>query len=319
MTFTKTVVLPVGLDEAFALVTQPERLRRWQTVSARVDLRVGGAYHWTVTPGHRASGTFKEIEPGKRVVFGWGWEGDELAPDMSTVTITLEPVGESTRITLVHEGLTAAQAASHAEGWNHYFDRLQRYVATGDAGTDEWAWAPDPIDPLIAAEASLAALQPILRGLRDEDRTRPTPCDDYDCHALAEHLFGSLTTLGDMAGATVTRPDGGSLEACVSEMTGEVIKAWLAHRGDTIVGGDLPADTAKTILSLELLLHGWDFARASGKTMKVSDELVAYVSQRGLPTIDGSRERGVFRAAVDAPAEAGALDRLAAYSGRSLS
>ena len=37
MTYTKTVQLPVDVDEAFALVTQPERLRRWQTVSAQVD------------------------------------------------------------------------------------------------------------------------------------------------------------------------------------------------------------------------------------------------------------------------------------------
>ena len=49
MSFTKSVTLPVSPDEAFALVTQPERLRRWQTVSAYVDLRAGGAYRWTVS------------------------------------------------------------------------------------------------------------------------------------------------------------------------------------------------------------------------------------------------------------------------------
>ena len=82
MSFTKSVTLPVSPDEAFALVTQPDRLRRWQTVSAYVDLRAGGEYRWTVTPGHVAGGTFREVEPGKRVVFGWGWEGhDDLKPD----------------------------------------------------------------------------------------------------------------------------------------------------------------------------------------------------------------------------------------------
>ena len=91
--FTKTVVLPIDIDQAFALITEPERLRRWQAVSARVDLRVGGDYRWTITPGHVAAGTFREVEPGKRVVFGWGWEGSpDLAPDASTVSVTLEPV-----------------------------------------------------------------------------------------------------------------------------------------------------------------------------------------------------------------------------------
>ena len=71
----KTAFLPVSPDDAFALLTEPERLRRWQTVSARVDLRAGGEYRWTVVPGHVAAGTFTEVEPGKRIVFGWGWEG----------------------------------------------------------------------------------------------------------------------------------------------------------------------------------------------------------------------------------------------------
>src|SRR6478736_6083740 len=120
MSFDKTIHLPVGADEAFALITEPERLRRWQTVTATVDLRVGGEYRWTVTPGHNAAGTFKEIVPGKRVVFGWGWEGGDLPVDASTVTITLDPIETGTRVTLVHEGLDEAQAAAHAEGWNHY-------------------------------------------------------------------------------------------------------------------------------------------------------------------------------------------------------
>jgi uncharacterized protein YndB with AHSA1/START domain len=74
MRLEKTIHLPVGADEAFALITEPERLRRWQTAAARVDLRIGGEYRWTVTPGHHATGTFQEIEPGKRIVFTWGWE-----------------------------------------------------------------------------------------------------------------------------------------------------------------------------------------------------------------------------------------------------
>ncbi|MDH4161012.1 MAG: SRPBCC domain-containing protein, partial [Actinomycetota bacterium] len=92
MSFTKTAHLPVSPDEAYALITQPERLRRWQAVSAVVDLRAGGGYRWTITPGHVAAGTFTEVEPGKRIVFGWGWDGDDaLPPDASTVTVTVEP------------------------------------------------------------------------------------------------------------------------------------------------------------------------------------------------------------------------------------
>ena len=205
MSYTKSAILPVTPDEAFALITEPERLRRWQTVSARVDLRAGGEYRWTVAPGHVASGTYREIDrQAGRVRLGLG--SPDLVPDASTVTITVEPTDGGTLVTLVHEGLTEEQAASHAEGWNHYFTRLEKVAADGDAGPDEWAAAPAELDLLSCAEATLAALQSVLHNLTTQDRTRRTPCSEYDGHALAEHLFGSLTGVGAMAGETSPTP-----------------------------------------------------------------------------------------------------------------
>jgi uncharacterized protein YndB with AHSA1/START domain len=166
--------LPVGPDEAFALITEPERLRRWQTVTAVVDLRAGGSYQWAVTPGHLAGGTFREVEPGRRIVFGWGWDGnDDLPYDASTVTVTVEPTDGGSRVTLVHEGLTEEQAKAHAEGWDHYLERLERVAATGDAGPDEWAYAPENLDPVVAAEAAGGG----TAGTAQPDRRGPPQAD----------------------------------------------------------------------------------------------------------------------------------------------
>src|SRR5260370_19844899 len=127
MAFEKSVLVPLNADDTFALITEPDRLRRWQVITARVDLRAGGDYRWTIVPGYSASGTVTEVEPGKRVVFTWGWEGaTDLPPGASTVTITLEPSAGGTVVRLVHEGLTGEQAASHAIGWIHYLDRLAK-------------------------------------------------------------------------------------------------------------------------------------------------------------------------------------------------
>ena len=321
MSYTKTALLPVTPDEAFALITQPERLRRWQTVSARVDLRAGGEFRWTVTPGHVAAGTYREVEPGKRVVFGWGWEGNpDLAPDASTVTVTVEPAEGGTLVTLVHEGLTDEQAASHAEGWNHYFTRLEKAAADGDAGPDEWAAAPAQLDLLASADATLAVLQGVLRNLTTEDRTKQTPCAEFDCHALVEHLFGSLTGVGAMAGIAVTNPEQGSLENRVADMAAQTIEAW-RRRGveGTVPGpgdGEMPAAVGASILSLEFLLHAWDFAQASGQRLQVSDEVVAYVQTLAAPIIPPGRARGAFADEVTPPADATPLQRLVAFSGR---
>jgi uncharacterized protein (TIGR03086 family) len=321
MTFTKTAFLPVPPDDAFALITEPERLRRWQTISAVVDLRAGGEYHWTVAPGHVAAGTYREVEPGRRIVFGWGWEGNyDLEPDASTVTVTIEPTHGGSLVTLVHEGLSDEQAKSHAEGWDHYFERLERLATTGDAGQDEWAYAPENLTPITAAEAALAVIQPILRNLTAEDRPKQTPCTEFTCHELAEHLFGSLTGVGAMAGATVVNPEEGSLENRVSVMAGQVIDAWrhvdLAGSVPGPGGAEMPASIGAVILPIELVLHGWDLAQASGQHLHISDELVDYVRSLAETVVPDGRRRRAFAAEVTPGEDATAVDRLAAYTGR---
>jgi uncharacterized protein (TIGR03086 family) len=317
MTVTRTATLPISPDEAFALVTEPERLRRWLSVSAYVDLRAGGECRWNITPGHYASGTFREVEPGKRIVFGWGWDGsDELPVDSSTVTITIDAVDGGALVTLVHEGLDAEQAARHAEGWDHFFERLEKLVATGDAGQDEWAWAPENLDPIIAAEATLSVLQPVLRALTAEDRPKPTPCADFTCHELAVHLMGSIAQLGAMAGATISIPEDTSLEDKVSTMSMEMIDAWRPVDLAGQLDNGMPAAFGASIIPIELLLHAWDLAQASGQDVRVSDEVVAYVASLAQGVVPAGRERGSFGPEVTPAADASPLDRLAAFAGR---
>ncbi len=320
MTFTKTAHLPIPPDDAFALITEPERLRRWQVVAAVVDLRAGGSYRWIVTPGHVAAGTFKEVEPGRRIVFGWGWDGSpELPGDASTVTITVEPADGGSLVTLVHEGLTQEQAIAHAEGWNHYFERLEKLASTGTAGVDEWALAPQDLDPLSAAYAVLASIQPMLRGLTEADRQKASPCSEFTNHDLAEHLLQSLAQLAAMAGGQAVDPKGTALENRVSVMADQTIEAWRVHGLDGMVagpgGGQLPASMGAAIVAIELLLHGWDLAQGSGQELQVSDEVVAYVRTLSEGIVPGGRGSSFADEVIPSPG-ASALDRLAAFAGR---
>jgi uncharacterized protein (TIGR03086 family) len=321
--FTASVDLPVTADQAFALVTDPERLRRWTAVAATVDLRAGGSWSWMVTPGvnHVASGTVRAVEPGRRLVLGWGWEGDEsLPPDASTVTVTIEPTDGGSRLTVSHAGLpTAESVAGHAEGWTHYLERLERLAIKGDAGPDEWAWAPQDLDPIVAGYAALASLQPVLRALTAEDRPKPTPCTDLSCHQLAVHLMESIAGLGAMAGASVEMPADGSLESKVSVLADQSLTAWQTRGLEGMVtdpaGSEVPARFSPALLAIELLLHGWDLAQGSGQRMEVSDGVVAYVTELAEPIIPGGRG-WAFGDEQTPAADADALDRFAAYSGR---
>jgi uncharacterized protein (TIGR03086 family) len=317
----KTVLLPVSTDEAFALITEPDRLRRWKTVSARVELRAGGQYRWTVVPGHVATGTFIEVDPGRRIVFGWGWEGDtDLGPDASTVTITVEPAEGGTLVRLVHADLTDEQAASHLMGWNHFFERLQRAASTGDAGPDEWAAVPADLNRLTSADATLAVCQNVLRGIGEGDLDRPTPCSEFTIGQLADHLIGSLVGLGSMAGAIVTPIETGTVESRVAFAAQQTLEAW-HQRGleGTVKRGerDMPAGLAANILSLELLIHAWDFAVAAGQQVTVSDEVSNYVLELAQQIISPqARQGGSFADAVEVSPDADVLNRLIAFTGR---
>jgi uncharacterized protein (TIGR03086 family) len=323
MSAEKSVLIPVSVEEAFALITEPERLRRWMTVSARVDLRAGGAYRWTVVPGHIAAGTFKEIEPGRRIVFGFGWETDgDPAPDGSTVTITVEPAAGGTLVRLVHDGLTDEQAANHLEGWSHFFARLERVAAGADPGLSPMAVKPSTLDELTVADATLAVCQQVLRGVTPADLTRPTPCTEYDVAGLVDHLVGSMRTLAGAVGVDIGRSDAGTVEARVADAGQQTMEAWHRHGLDgqhsmvKLGGNEMPATFAASILSVEFLVHAWDLAVATGAQVTTSDEVVGFVRERAENLIPPGRARGAFAEAVEVGAGASALDRLVAFSGR---
>ncbi|MBT2523829.1 TIGR03086 family metal-binding protein [Arthrobacter sp. ISL-28] len=324
MIFDRTVLLPVGLDEAFELVTQPARLRRWQTIAARVDLKVGGEYRWTVIPGHHASGTFTEVDPGKRVVFTCSWEQpDAPADNVSTVAITFEPADGGTNVRLVHEGLPTPEAvAAHSEGWNHYLDRLLAEAATGDAGADEWAAVPQDLNELAAADATLGIVLRVLRAVTAADLELATPCSDFNVAQLLDHLADSVGSIGKALGANVADDAGKSPEARIADLAQPTLEAF-ARRGleGTVDMGfaELPATMVASILNVEFLVHAWDFSKALGLDLAVADELADYVEVLGQQTIsDQVRASAGFAAPTPIGESAPSLERLIAFTGRAV-
>ncbi len=319
MMIEKTALLPVSAEEAFALITEPDRLRRWLAVSARVDLRAGGEFRWTLTPMAVAAGTVIEVDPGRRIVLGFGWEhAAESRAD--TVTITIEPAEGGTLVRLVHDGLPEDQGAGHLEGWTHFLERLERAAVTGDAGPDEWAYAPERLDPFTSANATLAVLQQVLRGIGEDELGTSTPCTEFTVGQLETHLLGSLSSLTGLAGSTLVPTSAGDLESRMADAARQAVETWMERGLDgTVQAGpqELPATIAASILSLEFLVHAWDFASATGQKLAVSDEVATYVLGLAEQIISPElRESAGFYPAIPIGADAPALDRLVAFSGR---
>jgi uncharacterized protein YndB with AHSA1/START domain len=119
----------------FEFFTDPEKMIRWKGIAAKLDPRPGGIYHVDVG-GNAAVGEFLEVVPPERVVFTWGWEGnDGLPPGSTRVEITLTPDGDGTVVRLVHTDLPTEQSArQHGQGWTHYLERLRIAAPGGDPG-----------------------------------------------------------------------------------------------------------------------------------------------------------------------------------------
>lgn len=321
MPFEKSVFVPLDPEETFALVTRADRLRRWQAITARVDLRAGGEYRWTIIPGHAARGTFTEVEPGRRVVFGWGWEGaGDLPPGASTVIITLEPAPGGTTLRLVHEGLSGEQEATHAAGWNHYLGRLLDAAAKGDAGPDEWAGVPPEPDLITTATAALAACQRVLQGVSDADAGRATVCTEFTVAQLTDHLVGSITLLGGAAGGVFPPATAATAEERIADAAQSALEAWDGRGAEgmvTIGENEMPAAMALGILCIELLVHAWDFAQATGQQVSVPDPVAEHALElAGTIITPEGRIRAGFDLALQAGPDVGALDRLIAFTGR---
>ncbi|RDH77449.1 TIGR03086 family protein [Mycolicibacterium moriokaense] len=178
-----------------------------------------------------------------------------------------------------------------------------------------------PTDELDSAEASLAVLQNVLHPIADDDRSKQTPCREFDVDGLTDHLMNSITVIGGAAGAQLPERDtGDSVERQVVVAARPALDAWHRRGLDGMVpfgDNEAPARVMAGILSLEFLVHAWDYATAVGGTVNAPDSLVDYVMgvAQKVITPQGRGTAG-FDDPVEVPGDASALDRLIAYTGR---
>lgn len=137
---TREIEIAASPETVWAFLVDPEKIGRWKGTMASFDSRPGGLYRIEVIPGHTASGEIVELDPPRRLVYTWGWEGsDSVPPGSTTVEYELVPSGQGTTLRFTHRDLPSAESAeSHAQGWDHYLGRLAVAAAGGDPGLDPW-------------------------------------------------------------------------------------------------------------------------------------------------------------------------------------
>jgi uncharacterized protein YndB with AHSA1/START domain len=99
-----------------------------------LDAKVDGLFYHSVTHEGRTwahYGRFVALEPGQRIQHTWVSEGTRGLE--STVTLTFEPEGDGTRVTLRHAGVPDDDfGRQHGEGWGFVLGMIeQRFAKRG--------------------------------------------------------------------------------------------------------------------------------------------------------------------------------------------
>ncbi len=128
-------------DRVYAAWTDPEQLKEWfgpeqvQTRSLTADSRVGGKFQWDLTGPEgdemTVSGEYRELLPGRKIVFTWQWQDDEdWAKHHSVVTVELSDRDGGTDLRLTHEKLPNENSRTgHTRGWNSALDKLEKWLS----------------------------------------------------------------------------------------------------------------------------------------------------------------------------------------------
>lgn len=128
-------------DRVYAAWTDPAQLKKWfgpENVKTRdliADVRVGSHFRWDCTDpeGNEVtiSGEYRELQPGRKIVFTWRLEDDEDWKDHSSlVTVEFFDREGGTEIRLTHENLPSEPSRDdHKQGWNSVVDKLEEFLS----------------------------------------------------------------------------------------------------------------------------------------------------------------------------------------------
>jgi uncharacterized protein YndB with AHSA1/START domain len=134
----REVRIEASPETVFGFLIDAEKMQQWMGREVTLDAQPGGVYRCDINGNDIAGGEFVEVTPFSRVVYTFGWEGDDhpVPVGSTTVEITLTPDGSGTLVRLAHRGLADPATDDHGQGWEHYLGRLAIAAVGGDPGVD---------------------------------------------------------------------------------------------------------------------------------------------------------------------------------------
>ena len=159
----------------------------------------------------------------------------------------------------------------------------------------------------------LDQLGTLLNSVTPEDTERPTPCSQWTVADLSDHIVNSVAGMATMA-------RGGQPDWADSTHHDDPMSA-LGEQGRALVEALQAGDSAfpEGMAAAELAVHTYDLATALGSSTADLDPEVAEVGHAFMTSSMTDDMRGdAFGPEQQAPTEADAYQRIAAFAGRSV-
>ncbi|GAA3490172.1 MULTISPECIES: TIGR03086 family metal-binding protein [Streptomyces] len=181
-----------------------------------------------------------------------------------------------------------------------------------------------PTAVVFDLEPAARRLVRLLDGVTEQQLQGPTPCARFTVRDLLAHLVHRTAAFRDAARKRPEPPAGDALPAdWRRRLPGQLAAlagSWQqrdAWTGATTVGGTpLPAGVAAQIALDELVLHGWDLARATGQPFVCDRRSLQVVYALLAPEADNPARAPMFGPVVDVPDGSPFLDRVVGLGGR---
>ncbi|MCC6314132.1 MAG: TIGR03086 family protein [Thermomicrobiales bacterium] len=182
-------------------------------------------------------------------------------------------------------------------------------------------------DILSLYDRALDRTRQLAANIRPDQYAKPTPCSEWDVRALLNHLADlQRMTVAAVGGADtqqteLVRGDAdpvAAFEAAATQARGALHAPGFLEREFPAPWGSVQGSRLAGILFLDLLLHGWDLAKATDQPTELDPELcsIALAMGKAMMKPEFRQAGGAFGPEVPIANDAPVCDRLAAFYGR---
>ena len=180
-----------------------------------------------------------------------------------------------------------------------------------------------PMDPRDQLRHILPLVGGLIERLDERQLEASTPCAGFSVAGVLTHMIGGARQFasafrGEQPPAAELPDDLiAAFPGAMADLEAAINEPGALDRTVAAPFGEVPGETFARFVALDGLVHGWDIATATGQAYDPPEDVVAEVDGFARVALtEDFRDGDTFANAVEPPADASAMVRLVAFTGR---